>query len=74
MTAPRRWPAGMSEALADLDPLPRDAERFADLEGEVEDLRGALRKIAEVAGCDGSAPALLDLVKQVAELALRGAR
>ncbi len=76
MTA-REFGASVRANLAGLDPLPPDRnpyQRAADLEAEVERLRGDLRKILEVAGCDGSAPGLLTLIKQVAADALRGAR
>ncbi len=76
MTA-REFGDSVRANLAGLDPLPADrsqAQRIAYLEARVEDLLGALAKIREVAGCDGSAPALLDLVGQVADRALRGAR
>ncbi len=73
----REFGAGISPAMASLDALPAGFDPWqavVDLRAEVEDLRGALAKIREVAGCDGSAPALLDLVAQVADQALRGAR
>ncbi len=73
----RESAAGISPALDNLPPLPADrshAQRLADLEARVEDLRGALVKVREVAQCDGSAPGLLTLVVQVANDALAASR
>lgn len=73
----RDFGANVRANLAGLDPLPPDRDpyqRIAVLEARVEDLLGALAKIREVAGCDGSAPGLLTLVVQVANDALAASR
>ncbi len=70
----RRFPAGMSEAIADLPPLPREARRVADVRAENARLRAALVKVRDLAVSGGAAPAVLSLVTKVADEALAGAR
>ncbi len=70
----REFGAGMSPAMADLPPLPREARRVADVRAENERLRAALVKVRELALSGGVPLAVLGLVTQVADEALAGAR
>ncbi len=73
----REFAAGISPAMASLDALPAGFDPWqavVDLRAEVEDLRGALAKVRDVAKAGGSAPGALALAAEVADQALRGAR